>query len=253
MALRRLKEQFVGKSAVEEWIELAQTLVVALAIALVLRIFLFQPFNIPSGSMMPNLLTGDFLFVSKYSYGYSKHSFPLSAGPIKGRIFASEPKRGDIAVFKLPTDNRTDYIKRVIGLPGDQIQVKNGVVFINGAPVKREKVQSATSASTGPFSMTQYRETLPNGRSYVTYDTFMTPQDNTGIYRVPAGHYFMMGDNRDNSKDSRFQTEVGYVPRENLVGRAEILFFSFDTENTAIWQIWEWPFAIRYGRILNLI
>ncbi|MEL7030298.1 MAG: signal peptidase I [Pseudomonadota bacterium] len=240
-----------------EALEFARTILYAVAIALVLRIFLFQPFNIPSGSMIPNLLEGDYLFVSKYAYGYSKHSFPFSAGPISDRVFSSAPKRGDVAVFKTPEDNRTDYIKRVIGLPGDRIQVVRGVLHINGEPIARERMEDYTytdrygNVRTAP----RYRETLPNGVAYVTREELgdRGPSDNTSVYVVPQGHYFMMGDNRDNSTDSRVLSRVGYVPHQNLVGRAERLFFSVDGQRARLWQIWKWPFAIRYGRILQSV
>ena len=240
-----------------ELIEFGKTVGYALAIALVLRVFLFQPFNIPSGSMIPNLLVGDYLFVSKYAYGYSKHSFPFSVGPIPDRVFRAEPKRGDVAVFKKPPENRTDYIKRVIGLPGDQIQMIDGVLHINGQAVKRE----FTGQRQGTLRFGQkglidtYRETLPNGVSYVTQevDGNRGSQDNTRLYVVPEGHYFMMGDNRDNSTDSRYISDVGFVPYQNLVGRAERLFFSSDSEVAKVWEFWKWPIAIRYGRILRAV
>jgi len=194
------------------WAENIKTIGYALLIALVIRTFLFQPFNIPTGSMIPTLLIGDYLFVSKFTYGYSQHSFPLSPGLFNGRILGSEPERGDIAVFKLPTDNRTDYIKRVIGLPGDEIQMRNSILYINGAAVPRERIEDFVERdSRGNVRRTsQYMETLPNGVSYATLDRFSNGVgDNTGVYRVPEGHYFMMGDNRDNSTDSRVPSAVG--------------------------------------------
>src|SRR5215831_16394784 len=198
----------------------------ALIIALVIRTFLFQPFNIPSGSMKATLLVGDYLFVSKYSYGYSHYSIPLSPPLFSGRIFGSEPQRGDVVVFRLPKDDSTDYIKRVIGLPGDRIQMKDGVLYINGTAVKKERVEDFVDDENGE-RVRRFRETLPNGVVYETLDLqdngFL---DNTQEYLVPAGHYFMMGDNRDNSTDSRVLAAVGYVPFENLVGKAQIIFFS---------------------------
>ncbi|MGZ6148209.1 MAG: signal peptidase I [Vulcanimicrobiaceae bacterium] len=226
------------------------TIIYAVAVAVLIRTFLFEPFNIPSASMVPTLLVGDYLFVSKYSYGYSKHSFPFSAAPFHGRIFGSEPKRGDVIVFKVPTDNKTDYIKRLIGLPGDTIRMENGRLYINGQMVEREKVDMyADPDDGGIIEQTRYRETLPGGKvHYILEDTDNGPYDNTPEFHVPAGHFFMMGDNRDHSLDSR--AEVGYVPAENLVGRAEFRFFS--TNGYAhIWQVWRWPFSIRYNRLLT--
>ncbi|WP_068083012.1 signal peptidase I [Polycladidibacter stylochi] len=222
----------------------------ALLLALVVRTFLFQPFNIPSGSMKDTLLIGDYLFVSKYSYGYSQYSFPYGLAPISGRIWSSNPKRGDIAVFKLPTDNSTDYIKRVIGLPGDEIQVKNSRLYINGKLVERKRIDDfvETTPRGTKISIPRYVETLPNGVSYETLDA--TPNgalDNTGVYHVPEGHYFMMGDNRDNSQDSRVMEQVGFVPLKNFVGRAEIIFFSVQ-EGSAPWQFWKWPWSLRWQR-----
>ncbi|MBA4783338.1 MAG: signal peptidase I [Rhizobiales bacterium] len=224
----------------------------ALLLALVLRSFIVQPFSIPSGSMMGTLLIGDYLFVSKYSYGYSRFSFPFGIIPFEGRILAGAPERGDIAVFRLPTNTSTDYIKRVIGLPGDTIQMIDGVLHINGTEVKREKVDDFQDNDRGGSErrVARYRETLPDGKSYLTLDLVSNSRaDNTDVYTVPAGHYFMMGDNRDNSQDSRF-SEVGYVPVENFIGRAEFLFFSLKA-GTSAWQIWKWPTDIRFGRLFN--
>ncbi len=239
----------------ETWGDNVKTLAWALVIALIIRSFFFQPFNIPSSSMKPSLLIGDFLFVSKFSYGYSRHSFPFSLPIMNGRIFGGEPERGDVVVFKLPADNRTDFIKRVIGLPGDTIQMRNGTVILNDQALRREAVESfsETRRDGSVREIRRYREFLPNGRSYFTLDEVDNgPADNTGVYRVPEGHYFMMGDNRDNSADSRVTRYVGYVPHENLVGPAQILFFSFD-DLTPIWKIWQWPVAIRYSRLFNWV
>lgn len=227
----------------------------ALILAMIVRVFFFQPFNIPSGSMIPTLLVGDYLFVSKFSYGYSKHSFPYSPDLFSGRILASEPERGDVAVFKLPADNETDYIKRVIGLPGDTIQMLDGVLHINGEPVPKKRVEDFVIRDSfgNARRVPRYIETLPNGVSYPVLD--LTPSgssDNTGVYRVPEGHYFMMGDNRDNSTDSRVQSAVGYVPFENFVGRAEIIFFSAE-ESGSLWRFWTWPSAIRFSRFFETV
>ena len=237
-------------------LETVKVIVQALLIALVVRTLLFQPFNIPSGSLVPTLLVGDYLFVSKYSYGYSKHSMPFSPPLFDGRIWASEPQRGDIAVFKLPKDNSTDYIKRVIGLPGDRIQVVEGVLQVNGKAVQRKRVEDYRT--TDPYgravSVPQYDETLPNGVTHrvIERDGDHGYWDNTVVYTVPPGHFFMMGDNRDNSTDSRDESSVGFVPFENFVGRAEVIFFSID-EGASAWRIWEWPWTVRWGRILNPI
>ena len=233
--------------------ETISVIIQALLLALVIRTFLFQPFNIPSGSMRPTLLEGDYLFVSKYAYGYSKHSFPLSPNLFSGRIWSTEPQRGDVVVFKFPKNPKIDYIKRVIGLPGDKIQMIGGVLNINGTPVVREK-----TGQIDDFDVTEearpvdvFRETLPNGVSFDTLDiapNMMT--DDTREFLVPDGHFFFMGDNRDNSNDSRM--EVGMVPFENLVGRANIIFFSIGGGHSAL-EIWAWPTNMRFGRLLNWV
>ena len=220
-----------------------------------IRTFLFQPFNIPSGSMMNTLLIGDYLFVSKYSYGYSRYSFPYGIVPFSGRIWAAEPERGDVVVFKLPTDNATDYIKRVVGLPGDSIQMIDGVLNINGTAVKRERIDDFVETDQyGVERRTaRYRETLPNGVSYDTLEYGSGDlYDDTPVYKVPAGHYFMMGDNRDNSKDSRYLDGVGYVPFENLVGKAQVIFFSVG-EGEPLWKVWLWPWTVRWNRIFDTL
>jgi signal peptidase I len=239
----------------DSWGETLKTIVYALLIALAIRTILVQPYNIPSGSMENTLLVGDYLFVEKFAYGYSRASIPFgnmlpSSG---GRIFGSEPTRGDVIVFKLPSDNSTDYIKRLIGLPGDRIQMLNGQLYINDKPVP--KVRVADYIETDEFGVTQhvrrYRETLPNGKSYYVLDRDPDgPADNTDVYVVPPGHYFMMGDNRDNSDDSR--ADVGYVPAENLVGKAELIFFSTDG-SAEIWEFWKWFQATRWDRLFTVI
>jgi signal peptidase I len=235
--------------------ETVKVIIEALLIALVFRTFLFHPFNIPSGSMEPTLLIGDYLFVSKFSYGYSRYSFPVDLSFIHGRIWEGDgPKRGDIAVFRPPREPNVDYIKRVIGLPGDRIQVRDGVLYINDQPVKREAAGEWDGKDRfGRTGVKEYRETLPNGVSYITLDqTENGPGDNTRVFEVPPDHYFFMGDNRDNSQDSRFLNgPVGFVPSENLVGKAEIIFFSVD--GAPAWAFWEWPWTVRPGRIFELL
>ena len=222
----------------------------ALLLAVVLRTFLYQPFSIPSGSMKPSLLIGDYLFVSKFSYGYSKYSIPFAPDLFNGRIWSSEPKRGDIAVFKYPPNPEIDYIKRVIGLPGDKLQMVGGILYLNGQPVKRERAKENyldDEGGLGPVPI--FIETLPNGVSYQTLD--LNPQslgDDTQVFEVPEGEYFMMGDNRDNSADSRF--EVGTVPFDHFVGRASVIFFSMK-DGTHPLAIWKWPSDLRFSRVFD--
>ncbi|PZO87500.1 MAG: signal peptidase I [Micavibrio aeruginosavorus] len=235
--------------------EFFKTAVLAIFLALVIRTFLFEPFNIPSGSMLPTLQIGDYLFVSKTSYGYSRHSFPFGLASFEGRVMEDKPQRGDVIVFKLPTNPSIDYIKRLIGMPGDKIQVKRGRLYINGEMVEREPVgmKRISTREGGKQNMMEYIETLPGGVMHTIYEeSDSEPLDNTDVYVVPDGHYFMMGDNRDNSQDSRVTELVGYVPEVNLVGRAEILFFSID-ESASIYKPWTWFSAIRYGRIFDRI
>ena len=243
------------ESAIDGVKETGKVILHALILALIVRVFMYQPFNIPSGSMKDTLLVGDYLFVSKMSYGYSRYSFPFAPNLFEGRLVGDNPERGDVAVFKLPSDNETDYIKRVVGLPGDTVQMRNGILFINGKMIP--KVRNGSFATTDyygrPVNMPRYTETLPNGVSYQVLDGAPNGAfDNTSLYKVPKGHYFMMGDNRDNSSDSRVQSSVGFVPLENFVGRAEVLFFSAD-ENWSIFTPWNWPSSIRWSRFFNLI
>ncbi|KJS44239.1 MAG: signal peptidase [Rhodospirillaceae bacterium BRH_c57] len=231
--------------------ETIRTVIYAVLIALVVRTVAYEPFNIPSGSMIPTLLVGDYLFVSKFSYGYSRHSFPFSMVPIEGRVLGEGPERGDVAVFKFPGDNTTDYIKRVIGLPGDTIQVQMGRLFINGEAVERERVEDFVIRDHfgNVRRLGRFTETLPNGTTHeILEESDFERYDNTSLFRVPEGHYFMMGDNRDHSEDSR--GSVGFVPVENLVGRAEVLFFSTDG-SARLWELWRWPFAIRWERLFQ--
>ncbi len=242
-----------ARGGTNSFVDLLKTIFYAVLIAVVIRTFAFEPFNIPSGSMIPTLLVGDYLFVSKYAYGFSRYSLPFGLPLIPGRILASEPQRGDVVVFKLPSDNKTDYIKRIIGLPGDDIQVVNGVLNINAKPVERVPLGEYTlpdgNGAGRRFHL--YRETLPNGVAHPIIEmTDAGPFDNTGVYTVPPGHYFAMGDNRDSSRDSRFLGEVGYVPFENLVGRAEFLFFSIDGSPL---KLWEWPQSVRFDRLFTAI
>lgn len=243
---RFLSEQKVEKKsgAISETISVV---VQALLLAVILRTLLFQPFSIPSGSMKDTLLVGDYLFVSKFSYGYSKHSLPFAPDLFNGRIWSSEPERGDVAVFKFPPNPSIDYIKRVVGLPGDKIQMIDSVLHINGEPVKRERGPLFTDDETGQI-VQSYKETLPNGVSYSTLDVNLSSTDNTRVFEVPSDHYFMMGDNRDNSSDSRLS--VGFVPLENFVGKASVIFFSI-RDNKHPLAVWEWPSNLRGSRIFT--
>jgi signal peptidase I len=246
--------------------ETGRVIVQAFVIALVFRTLLFQPFNIPSGSMKETLLVGDYLFVSKFSYGFTHYSLPFSPPWFSGRIFASAPARGDIAVFRFPKDDSIDYIKRVIGLPGDRIQMIDGTLQINGQAVERERIEDFVEtyehqgvlhpSSPGYAGTTRrsrrWRETLPNGVSYTTLSLDgIGPYANTQVYEVPPGHYFMMGDNRDNSSDSRVLGGVGYVPFENFIGRAQVIFFSV-AEGAHAWELWRWPWVVRWGRLMTM-
>jgi signal peptidase I len=230
-----------------------KVIIQALLLAMIIRTVLFQPFTIPSGSMMPTLLVGDYIFVNKFAYGYSKYSLPFSPDIFSGRIFASEPKRGDVVVFRFPPNPDVDYIKRLVGLPGDHIQVKEGILYINGKAVPRQPDGSFTSDyKLDPGDdVPVYKEVLDNGKTYDTLDQSPVSRgDNTREFIVPEGHYFMMGDNRDNSLDSRF--DVGYVPAENLVGRASVIFFSLGND-TSFREIWKWPTNMRWDRIFKVV
>ena len=227
-----------------------KTLLGALIIALIIRSLIIQPFYIPSSSMEPTLLIGDRIFVSKYSYGYSKHSFPFSPNFSNERFFSKNPNQGDLVVFKTPADNRTDYIKRLIGMPGDEIQFKNGEIYINGKIILRKKIDISYPIRCGNFSLktNTFVETLPNGVEHLaTYNTENTLQ-NTKKYKVPENHYFLMGDNRDCSKDSRFLEDVGYVNKLNLVGKAKIIFFSNDTIEGSLMKVWKLHKSLRIER-----
>ncbi len=240
----------------EEWSEFARTAVIAVILALMVRTFLYEPFNIPSSSMKPTLEVGDYLFVYKPAYGYSRYSFPFALAPIERgvRVPAGEVLRGDVVVFKLPSNPGIDYIKRVIGLPGDTIQVIDGRLYINHRLVHRESL-GLEKVQEGDITMTMmhYLETLPGGTIHSIYEESDEEMlDNTPEFVVPEKHYFMMGDNRDNSQDSRVQNLVGFVPYENIVGRASFLFFSTNGyANLA--EVWKWPWTIRYSRLFNSI
>ena len=240
-----------------ELAEIVKTVVYALLIAFVIRVLLFQPFTIPSASMEPTLFQGDYIIVSKFAYGYSRHSLPFSPPLFPGRLLARQPQRGDVVVFKLPRDTHIDYIKRLIGLPGDRIQLRGGVIYLNGKPVPREELTPATELTPFGFprQVERFKETMPNGKSYVTYSySSDSDVDNTGVYVVPAGHYFMMGDNRDNSQDSRFPEAVGvgYVPFEDLVGKADIILLSWN-DKAALFKPWTWFVDARPSRFLKLL
>jgi signal peptidase I len=247
-----VKTKTTAKRKPSGLVENVKTIVYAILIAVVIRTVAVEPFTIPSGSMVPTLLVGDYLFVSKWSYGYSHFSLPFSPPIFPGRIFGSLPQRGDVVVFKLPRDTSVDYIKRVIGLPGDHIQMREGQLYINGTEVKR--VADGTYTETGdgpPVVRKMYIETLPNGVQHpILKESDDGPLDNTQEYVVPPNDIFCMGDNRDNSLDSRVLDAVGYIPTENLVGRAEFLFFSIDAEYPW-WEVWEWPFEIRWTRLFT--
>jgi signal peptidase I len=236
-------------------IENIKTLFYALIIALIIRSFIFQPFYIPSSSMEPNLLIGDRLFVSKYSYGYSRHSFPFSPSSYNKRLFHKKPIRGDVIVFKTPADNRTDYVKRLIGLPGDTIQIINFELYLNNNKIPRKVIKNSIkiNCSNEKFKTLTYEETLPNNKKYIAVYRKDGSMKNTDKFVVPDNHYFFMGDNRDCSKDSRFLTSVGYVNFNNLVGKVRIIFFSNDKKEGSMFKFWDWNKILRIERFFKII
>jgi signal peptidase I len=247
--------QAIEKEKNYPWNEHLRTILLAVLLAVIFRSCAYEPFHIPSGSMKSNLLVGDYLFVSKYSYGYSRYSFPFGLPLFTGRILEEKPKRGDVIVFRLPSNPRIDYIKRLIGLPGDTVQVTEGIVYVNGKALPREPLDMYVDDEypNNVKSIPRLVETLPEGkRIEILKERVNGVADSTMIYTVPKDHYFFMGDNRDNSRDSRFLYEVGYVPEENLVGRADIIFFSVD--GSAEWiNPFSWFKAMRFNRFLKFI
>ena len=236
-------------------IENLKTLFFALIIAIIIRSLLLQPFYIPSSSMEPTLLVGDRLFVTKFSYGYSKHSFPFSPPIISKRLFFNEPRRGDVVVFKTPADNRTDYIKRLIGLPGDQIQFINSNLFLNNAEILKSKISKSDTIFCGKkkIEVFTFEEKLPNKKTFNTVYLKDLSYQNSDVFIVPDDHYFFLGDNRDCSKDSRFLSSVGYVHRDNLVGKAQFIFFSSDKTIGNFFSFWKWNDSIRFSRFFKKI
>ena len=236
-------------------IENLKTLIYALIIAVIIRSLLIQPFYIPSSSMEPNLLIGDRIFVSKYSYGYSKHSFPFSPPIFKNRIFSKNPQRGDVVVFKTPADNRTDYIKRLIGIPGDRIQFINSNLYLNNSEIIKSKISSKDKIYCGnkTISVFTFEEILPNNVKFKTVYLKNDTLSNSDPFIVPEDHYFYLGDNRDCSKDSRFLSSVGYVHKNNLVGKAQFIFFSSDKSIGNFFQFWKWNRSIRFDRFFKKI
>ena len=237
------------------FIENIKTLFWALVIAILIRSLLIQPFYIPSSSMEPNLLVGDRLFVTKYTYGYSKHSFPFSPPIFKGRLFESNPKRGDVVVFKTPADNRTDYIKRLIGLPGDQIRFLDSNLYINNSEILKSRISQNDKIFCGKktIDVFTFEELLSNGKKHNTVYLKKYSFKDSDTFNVPDDHYFFLGDNRDCSKDSRFLTSVGYVHKNNLVGKARFIFFSSDKSKGSIFSFWKWNKSIRFDRFFKII
>jgi len=243
------------KNITNSILENAKTIIGALIIAIIIRSFIFQPFYIPSSSMEPTLLIGDRIFVSKYTYGFSKHSFPFSPSLFSERIFYKKPKQGDLVVFKTPADNRTDYIKRLIGLPGDEIQFIEGDIFINDKRIVRKKIEKINLVRCGKFSLriNAYEETLPNGKKHVAVYNEAGTLQNTKKFKVPENHFFLLGDNRDCSQDSRYLESVGYVNFVNLVGKAQIIFFSNDTVKGSLLKFWNLKNSFRFDRLFKTI
>ena len=237
------------------FIENTKTLIYALIIAVIIRSLFIQPFYIPSSSMEPNLLVGDRIFVTKYSYGYSKHSFPFSPPILNGRIFSSNPKRGDVIVFKTPADNRTDYIKRLIGLPGDQIQFIESNLYINSSEVLKSRISKNDKIFCGKklINVFTFEESLPNKKKYKSVYLKDYSYKDSDVFIVPKDHFFFLGDNRDCSKDSRFLTSVGYVHKDNLVGKAQFIFFSSDKSIGSIFSFWKWNKSLRFNRFFKRI
>ena len=236
-------------------IENIKTLFYALFIAVIIRSLIIQPFYIPSSSMEPNLLVGDRLFVTKYSYGYSKHSFPFSPSIFNGRLIENEPKRGDVVVFKTPADNRTDYIKRLIGVPGDQVEFIDSNLYINNNEVFKSRISKDEKIYCGKktINVFTFEETLPNGKKYNTVYLKDYSFQNSDLFIVPENYYFFLGDNRDCSKDSRFLSSVGYVHKDNLVGKAQFIFFSSDRSVGSIFSFWKWNKSVRFERFFKKI
>jgi signal peptidase I len=236
-------------------IDNVKTIIYALIIAVIIRSLFFQPFYIPSSSMEPTLLIGDRIFVSKYAYGYSKHSFPFSPPLFEKRLFNKKPNYGDLVVFKTPEDNRTDFIKRLIGMPGDSIQFINGKLFLNNNEIQRIKINNKFKIRCGPLrpEVNSYEETLPNGKKYIAVYNKQGTYLNSDKFEVPTDHYFFLGDNRDCSRDSRYLSSVGYVSNENLVGNAKIIFFSNDTISGSIFKFWNLNQSLRVERFFSLL
>jgi signal peptidase I len=236
-------------------VENTKTLFYALIIALIIRSFLIQPFYIPSSSMEPNLLVGDRLFVTKYSYGFSKHSFPFSPPIFDGRILFNKPKRGDVVVFKTPADNRTDYIKRLIGLPGDEIKFLDSNLYLNKSEILKSRISKSDLIYCGnkTIEVFTFQEILPNGKEHLTVYLKNFSFQNSDTFKVPQNHYFFLGDNRDCSKDSRFLSSVGYVHEDNLVGKAQFIFFSSDKSVGNFFSFWKWDKSIRFDRFFKKI